>query len=122
MGDYQSMIDFLKENPDILSINNKPAGYGVDDIAQFQELYKIRFRKTIHENVVKSLAINFGDNADFLNPKFPGLPLNESLSNLKPIISDNGNYYLFGFNILTNNLLTIVEKLILDAANDYYEQ
>ncbi|MDY3522018.1 hypothetical protein PG614_10285 [Riemerella anatipestifer] len=122
MGDNQPMIDFLKDNPDIVSIDNKPVGYGVDDIAQFEELYKIRFRKSTHTNVVKSIAIEFGENEDFLNPKFPGLPLNESLSNLKPIIYNNGNYYLFGFNILTNNLFSIVEKLILDADKDYYEQ
>lgn len=122
MEDNKPMINFLSDNPDIVNTKNKPSGYGINDIAQFEELYKIRFRKPIHKKVVESLSIEFGDNIDFLNPKFSGLPLNESMSNLKPVIFYNGNYYLFGFNVLTNNLFSITEKLIFDADKVYYEQ
>ncbi len=122
MGDDKPMINFLADNPDFVSTKNKPSGYGINDIAQFEELYKIRYRKPIHKKVVESLSIEFGDNIDFLNPKFSGLPLNESKSNLKPVIFYDGNYYLFGFNVLTNNLFSITEKLIFDADKVYYEQ
>lgn len=122
MGDDKPMINFLADNPDFVSTKSKPSGYGIHDIAQFEELYKIRYRKPIHKKVVESLSIEFGDNIDFLNPKFAGLPLNESKSNLKPVIFYDGNYYLFGFNVLTNNLFSITEKLIFDADKVYYEQ
>ncbi|TDW52493.1 hypothetical protein EV144_1011183 [Flavobacterium sp. 270] len=122
MGDDKPMINFLVDNPDFVSTQNKPSGYGINDIAQFEELYKIRYRKPIHKKIVESLSIEFGDNLDFLNPKFSGLPLNDSQSNLKPVISYGGSHYLFGFNVLTNNLFSITEKLILDADKVYYEQ
>ena len=41
MGDNQPMIDFLSDNPDMVSESNKPGGYGIDDITQFENLYKI---------------------------------------------------------------------------------
>jgi hypothetical protein len=120
--DRQPMIDFLKDNPDMASDTGESGGCRIDNITEFEALYKVRPRDAVHQKVVEALAIEFGDNSEFLNPKFAGLPLNDSLSNLKPIISFNGSYYLFAFNILTRNLFSIAEKLIFDADKAYYEQ
>ncbi|MBA4155719.1 hypothetical protein, partial [Flavobacterium sp.] len=91
MGDDKPMIDFLTDNPD-LAENGKPAAYSILDIKSYDKLYKIRVRKPIHLKVVEALSQRFGDNLDFLNPKYAGLPLNESLSAIKPIILHENEY------------------------------
>lgn len=121
MGDDEPMIHFLADNPD-LAENGKPAVYSILDIKSYEKLYKIRVRKPIHLKVVEALSLEFGDNLDFLNPKYAGLPLNESISAIKPIIFHEKEYYLFAFNELTRNIFSITEKLILDADKAYYEQ
>lgn len=121
-GDQQPMIDFLSDNPDFVSQNDKPDAFLISDPKQFQELYKIRFRKTEHKKVVEAITQDFGENADFLNPKFQGLPLNETLITQKPIIKYNNEFYLFAFNFLTRNLFEVAEFLIKNADNRYYKE
>lgn len=118
----QPMIDFLSDNPDFISRNNKPDAFLINDPEQFKELHKIRFRKEIHKKVVESITQNFGENTDFLNPKFQGLPLNETLITQKPIIKYKNDYYLFAFNLLTRNIFDIAEFLIKNADKKYYKE
>lgn len=120
--DPQPMIDFLADNPDFVSQDGKPDGFLINDPKQFQELYKIRFRKEQHKKVVEAISQEFGENAEFLNPKFQGLPLNETLITQKPIIKYKDESYLFAFNILTRNLFDIAEFLIKNADKKYYKE
>lgn len=120
--DPQPMLDFFADNPDIVVEDGKPAGYLISDITTMEGLYRIRYRKAIHRKVVEAVAIQFEENADFLNPNFKGLPLNDSLSHLKPIISHNGEHYVFAFGLLTRNIFTITEKLISDGDKKYYDR
>ncbi|MCX2680748.1 hypothetical protein OOZ15_12415 [Galbibacter sp. EGI 63066] len=120
--DQKPMIEFLSDNPDFVSKDNKPTGYLINDPEQFQELHKIRFRKESHKKVVEAISQDFGENADFLNPKFQGLPLNETLITQKPIIKYKNEYYLFAFNLLTRNLFDIAEFLIKNADKKYYKE
>lgn len=121
-GDQQPMIDFLSDNPDFVSKDNKPDGFLINDPNQFQELHKIRFRKEIHKKVVEAITQNFGENKEFLNPKFKGLPLNETLITQKPIIKYKNDFYLFAFNLLTRNLFDVSEFLIKNADKKYYKE
>jgi len=120
--DPQPMIDFLLDNPDFISNNNKPDGVLINNPKQSQELHKIRFRKPQHKKVVDAVAQEFGENTDFLDPRFRGLPLNDSLITKNPIIKHNDDYYLFTFNILTRNLFEIAEFLISKVDNEYYKE
>lgn len=120
--DDQSVVDFLNDNTDFISNGAMPGGFFVNDVEQYEDLYKITYRKPIHKKVVEAIAISFGDNHDFLNPKYPGLPLNESLAYLKPVIHHNSEYYLFAFGVMTRNIFSIGEKLILDADKVYYNK
>jgi len=121
-GDQQPMIDFLSDNPDFVSRDDKPDAFLISDPKQFKELHKIRFRKTQHKKVVKAITQDFGENKNFINPKFQGLPLNETLITQKPIIKYKNDYYLFAFNLLTRNLFEISEFLIKNADNKYYKE
>lgn len=120
--DPQPMIDFLTENPDFVSQEGKPDGFLINNPKQFQELHKIRFRKSQHKKVVEAITQDFGENVEFLNPKFQGLPLNDSLINQKPIIRYKNEFYLFAFNILTRNLFDIAEFLIKNIDKKYYKE
>lgn len=120
--DQGPLLQFLADNPDIASEDNRPVQYLVNDIATMEPLYRIRYKVPQHRKVVEALSVEFGDNTGFLNPSYKGLPLNDSLSNLKPFISYKGEYYLFSFNLLTRNLFDITENLILEADKKYYDK
>lgn len=122
VNDDKSVVEFLAENTDFISNGLMPGGFYINDLIQYQDLYKITYRKPVHKQVVKALAISFGDNANFLNAKFTGLPLNESLALLKPIIHQNEEYYIFAFGVLTRNIFEITEKMIIDADKTYYQK
>ncbi|MFI8605969.1 hypothetical protein ACIGCP_16000 [Cellulophaga baltica] len=120
--DPQPIIDFLADNPDIVSRDGKPDGYLINDFKQSQVLHKIRFRKAQHKKVVEAINQEFGENGNFLNPKFQGIPLNETLITQKPIIKYKDEFYLFAFNILTRNLFNIAESLVKNADKKYYKE
>lgn len=122
VNDDKSVVEFLAENTDFISNGLMPGGFYIDDLSQYRDLYKITYRKPVHKQVVKAVAISFGDNANFLNPKFIGLPLNDSVALLKPIIHQNDEYYIFAFGILTRNIFEITEKMIIDADKTYYQK
>lgn len=113
---------FGDENPDLIVQDTKIHGYGIDQIETYPDLFKIRFRNDTHKKVASVISQKFGDNSEFLNPKFKGLPLNDTLTSTKPIIEYNGDYYLFAFALPTRNLFELTEKLIKDADEDYYKQ
>lgn len=121
-NDQKPIIDFLSDNPDFVSQKDKPSGFLINDPEQFQELHKIRFRKEKHKKVVEAITQHFGENSEFLNPKFQGLPLNETLIATKPIIKFEDNYFLFAFNLLTRNLFQIAESLIKEGDEKYYKE
>ncbi|MPT33865.1 MAG: hypothetical protein E2604_01950 [Flavobacterium sp.] len=111
---------FGEENPDLIVDNTKIHHYRIDDPSNYKNLYKIRYRYNYQKAVVDAISQEFGDNDDFLNPKYKGLPLNESLINSNPIIKQNGDYYLFAFALPTRSLFHITEQLIAKADSEYY--
>lgn len=116
-------IDYFgAENPDIVVENSKVSGYSIDNIRNYDQLFKIKFREPFQEKVVKSISMNFGDNTGFLNPNFKGLPLNDSKVFTNPIIEQNGNYYLFAYSLPTRSLFEITEALIKKADKNYYNK
>lgn len=113
---------FGDENPDLIVQDTKIHGCRIDQIETYPDLFKIRFRNNIHKQVVSAISQQFGDNSEFLNPKFKGLPLNDSLTSTNPIIKYDEDYYLFAFALPTRNLFGITEKLIKEADEDYYNE
>lgn len=75
------------------------------------------------KRVIEQLSLRFGDNEEFLNPKFKALPLNDSLVSSKPILYDdiNCSYYCFSTKILHKNLFNIAEGLIKRADRGYFD-
>lgn len=111
---------FGDENPDLIIENSKIQSYRIDDISDYENLFKIRFRYDFQKAVVDAISQEFGDNHEFLNPQFKGLPLNDTFITTNPIIKHKGDYYLFAFALPTRNLFNLTEKLIEKADKDYY--
>ena len=116
-------IDFFgDENPDLIVQNNKIHMYGYDQIETYPDLFKIRFRNDNQKKIVSVISHQFGDNSEFLNPEYKGLPLNDTLTTTKPIIKCDEDFYLFAFSLPTRNLFDIAENLSKEANLDYYNE
>lgn len=74
------------------------------------------------KKVIRALSMKFGDDGDFLHPKFKALPLNDTLVSSKPILFDENtsSHYCFSPRILHRNLFSIAEGLIEKGDNSYY--
>lgn len=115
------IVAFGVDNPDIVVEDGHVLTYSIKEPATNRELYKIRPRYESHKKVIETLSIPFGDNSSFLNPNFKAEPLNDSLIYKYPIIREDNDYYLFGFNIAARNLLGIAESLIENKDRAYYD-
>lgn len=123
VDDKEPFYQFLKDNPDLSDDSKKPNTYNIFDINEYKHLFKIRFRTPIQKTIAELLSCNFGDNREFiLNPKFRGLPLNDSIQTLYPVIKDENDYYLYGFNFYSRNLFHLTENLIKKADKNYYNE
>ncbi len=120
--DKEPFYQFLRDNPDLSDDGKEPNSYNILDIYEYKHLFKIRFRTPIQKTIAESLSRNFGDNKEFLNPKFKGLPLNDSIQTLYPVIKDENDYYLYGFNLYSRNLFNLTENLIKKAGKKYYNE
>ena len=120
--DKEPFYQFLKDNPDLSDDGKKPNTYNIFDINEYKNLFKIRFRTPIQKIIAESLSCNFGENSEFLNPNFKGLPLNDSIQTLYPVIKDEDDYYLYGFNLYSRNLFHLTENLIEKADKKYYNE
>jgi hypothetical protein len=117
----RNMIDsFGEDNADLIIKNSKIHGYKIDDLSEYYELFKIRYRTEIQKKVVEAISQCFGNNAEFLNPQFKGLPLNNTTISTLPIIKLKSDYYLFSFALPTRNLFDILESLIKTTDLNYY--
>ena len=123
MASGKHFIDYFgDENPDLIVSNSQIGTYRIDTIDTYPELFKIRCRFKIHEEVVKAISQKFGDNSDFLNPKYKGLPLTSSMISSYPIVEVNGEYFMFSFSLPTRNLFEIAENLIKKADENYHKE
>ncbi|WP_292462326.1 SEC-C domain-containing protein [Methanolobus sp.] len=79
-----------------------------------KESYKIIVNNRINENVLNLLSLTFGCNKHWT------LPLDESKTDLKPIISIDGNYYCFLTPHLVRNVIPIIESLFSEKEFNNY--
>lgn len=114
---------FAKDNPEIVYEKNMVVLYPLNGIETYRNLFRIRHFNNIQKKVVESISLKFGDNKTFSEPEKIGYQiLNKTLINLKPVIEEDGTYYLFGFNLGVRNLFSITQALIKAADIDYYNK
>ena len=113
---------FGEENPDLIVEHTKIHSYKIDDLSSYNDLFKIRFRTDTQKKVVPAISQFFGDNSEFLDPKFKGMPLNNTTISTHPIIKIDENFYLFAFALPTRNIFYITENLIKSIDEKYYNE
>jgi len=79
--------------------------------------------KTEKENkIFNLLSHQFGDNATFLQGKFGGFPLGDSVIQTTPLVKVDDKYYCFSINLAFRNIFDITANLLQSADAVYYEQ
>lgn len=112
--------EFANQNPDIIVEGNKLLFYRIDEIETYSNLFKITFRYDYQKHVVKAISQGFGNNNEFLNPKFKGLPLNDSTISTHPVLRIENEYFVFSFAQISRQLFDLTESLIKTASSNYY--
>ncbi len=82
-----------------------------------KHLFEVKPRHATDTAVFRQLAMAPGDNADFLTkaPKWPGWPLNPTRVADRPLVEHEGKFYLFHPQILARNILSLLERVIMEA-------
>jgi len=99
----------------------------IEEMIQLQEKAKENpFEITPNNKVpiefLKLLSCSFGDNEQFLKfEKSPAWPTNDSIIFEKPIIKNNDTYYCFLPTVLFRNIDNILEVLIKNKDNSYFQ-
>lgn len=113
--------DFGKAYPEFIVENNDFILYSMRDNRTLDKLFRLRSLNEVQRKVVQCLSIAFGENKDFAgDSKYYYEILNESKIYLKPIIRQDGDYYLFGMNLGARNSFLIAQNLIKEADESYY--
>lgn len=120
--DNPIMGAFIKANPDVACPNNPqmPVLYDPTDFAASEKIFWVVPQNDEEENLLKALAVNWGDNAKFIDGDYKGNIMNGRCIFAKPIIKDGEKYYCFTPMLLHRNMFTIAEALI--KQNDKYYQ
>ncbi|MBF4485768.1 hypothetical protein [Flavobacterium sp. CSZ] len=120
-GSY--LIGFSKEHPEIMVEHNHVVLFPLNRIGTYDRLFRIQFFSDGQERVVKALSMQFGENTSFITPdKFKYEILNSSEVFNRPIIEQDGNFYLFAMNLPARNLFVMTQSLIQRADKDYYKR
>ncbi len=81
--------------------------------------FKLKASKKLPKELLELFSIRFGENRSF-QERDAYWPLNNSQIYLKPLIKDKEEYYGFGSTIIYRNIIGILESLIQEIDEDYY--
>lgn len=115
---------FTEANPDLYD-PSFPEQIGLipfDYIEGYNRLFWIIPKTEREKKVFKLLSHEFGDNASFLQGKFGGFPLGDTIIHTKPLIRVGEKYYCFSINLAFRNLFKITATLLQQADAVYFDQ
>lgn len=115
---------FTDANPDLFDENYRDgvSVISIDNIAAYNRLFWIIPQTEREKLVFARLSHGFGDNAAFIQGKYGGFPLGDSMIQTKPLIQVGEKYYCFSTNLAFRNLFNITADLLLQSDSIYYEQ
>lgn len=115
---------FTEANPDLFDERHpeKVSGVSFGDVAQYNRMFWVIPKSEKEVKIFKLLSHSFGDNALFIQGKFGGFPLGDSVIHTKPLIKVDEKYYCFSINLPFRNLFNITASLLQNADPIYYEQ
>ncbi len=115
---------FTEDNPDLSDIANPGfiTGISLDYISGYNRLFWVIPKTNKQEKIYNLLSHEFGDNSAFLQGKFGGFPLGDSVIQTKPLIKIDGKYYNFSITLAFRNIFSITANLLQSADSVYFEQ
>lgn len=115
---------FTEANPDLYDAANPDqiTGVAFDHIAGYNRLFWVLPKTEKEKKIFNLLSHQFGDNALFLQGKFGGFPLGDSIIQTKPLIKVAEKYFCFSINLPFRNLFNITASLLQNADAVYYDQ
>jgi hypothetical protein len=87
------------------------------------EIFQVVPRQDTDRKILEAISAKFGDNREFFTrfPKWKAWPLNPTILQAKPVIEHDGKYYAFHIPFLGRNALSIVERLVQQASEGYWQ-
>lgn len=115
---------FTEANPDLYEEGNPDhiTGVSFDYIKGYNRLFWVIPKTEKEKKIFNLLSHQFGDNAAFLQGKFGGFPLGDSVIQTKPLIKVGEKYFCFSINLSFRNIFDITANLLQSADAVYYEQ
>jgi hypothetical protein len=115
---------FTQDNPDLFD-EAAPEGcalIALDCIQGYNRLFWVIPKGEKEQNIFELLSHQFGDNAVFLEGKFGGFPLGDSVIHTQPLIKVGDRYFCFSINLSFRNIFNITANLLQSADAVYYDQ
>jgi hypothetical protein len=121
---FNMLFGVRKGNEDLYSDENNhtPTSIPLHSIKDYLRLFNIIPETNKQQNIFNVLAHQFADNPLFLQGKFGGFPLGDSVIQTKPLIKVGEKYFCFSINLAFRNIFDITANLLLSADSVYYEQ
>ena len=115
---------FLDDNPDLFdeAIPENFALLSLDYIEGYKKLFWVVPRDEKEMKIFNLLSHQFGDNTLFLQGKFGGFPLGDTVIKTKPLVKIEDKYFCFSINIAFRNIFDITANLLQSADAIYFEQ
>lgn len=115
---------FTEANPDLHDERNPDSitKVALDDISGYNRVFWVIPQTEKEKHIFANLFQEFGDNSAFVQGKFGGFPLGDTLIHTKPLVKVNENYYCFSINLPFRNIFNITANLLQLADSIYYEQ
>lgn len=115
---------FLADNPDLYDKKNpdKFTLLPFDYIEGYSKFFWVIPKTEIEQRIFELISHSFGDNKLFIEGKFGGFPMGDSILQTKPLIKYGIKYYCFSITLPFRSIFNITAKLLNDASPVYYEQ
>jgi hypothetical protein len=115
---------FTEANPDFLDEANPDhiTGVSFDYIKGYDRLFWVIPKTEKEKKIFNLLSHQFGDNAAFLQGKFGGFPLGDSVIKTNPLVKVGDKYFCFSINLPFRNIFDITANHLQSADAVYYEQ
>lgn len=127
----EALFGFKKENEDLFSSEESQTpsfipfaitSIRLDSIEEYNRLFWVIPENEKQLKIFNLLSHQFGDNALFLQGKFGGFILGDSIIKTKPLIQVEEKYFCFSNNLSFRNIFDITANLLQSADAVYYEQ
>ena len=114
---------FTEANPDLYDQSNPDeiSLISLENILSYNRLFWVIPKTEVEKVTFDTLSHQFGDNQPFVEGKFGGFPLGDSIVQNKPLIKADDRYYCFSLLLPLRSIFTITTELLKAADAVYHD-